>query len=159
MPGTSCFEVARQVRAEQPDVRLLFLSAFSNDVYVENALAVKAYGYLTKHEPPDRILEAVRKVARGELCFSVDILDKIVIDEGGVRLARSNQGVLAMLSPRELDVIKLVAVGRSKKQIARELHISLSTVENHTANMMKKLGIHDRVELARLAIREKLVDL
>lgn len=159
MPGMSVFEAAREIRAIHPHVRFLFLSAFAHDVYVAQALEVKAHGYLTKHEPPEKIADAVRRVARGEMCFSKEIHAKLVIGCDAVRLAEAQTSAVSLLSPRELDVIRLIALGRSKKQIAGDLFISVSTVENHTANIMKKLGVHDRVELARLAIREKLVDL
>jgi DNA-binding NarL/FixJ family response regulator len=159
MPGLSEFEAARLINKDQPKANFLFLSAFAHDIYVSQALSVKAHGYLTKHEPPKRIVQAVRTVARGEMCFSKEIQSKLVIDGDEVRLADVGYSVIKILSPRELEVIRLIALGRSKKQIAGDLYISVSTVENHTANIMKNLGIHNRVELARLAFREKLLSL
>jgi len=157
MPGMVSFDAAKRILDRLPDLRVLVLSAFPNDFYIDQALAVNARGFLTKQETPDRVVDAVLRVAAGELCFSKDILSRIVIDARGPRLVDSSKPSISILSPREMDVLRLIAIGYAKKQIASELGISVSTVENHTARVMRKLNIHDRVELTRFAIREKIV--
>lgn len=157
MPGSNCFEVARQIARILPKTRLIFLTGFAHDRYIEQALSVGARGYLTKNVSPGMIMEAVLKVAAGAFYFSEQVRARMVIDESGPRLMDERASPIAGLSAREFEVLRHIAMGLAKKEIAGKMHISVSTVENHTAKIMKKLKIHDRVELARFAIREKLV--
>lgn len=158
MPGQLSFDVARQIRKKCPETRVIFLSAFFQDCYIEQALAVEASGYLTKGEPPDAVLKAIRDVAAGGIYFSPEVLSRIVLDSGGARLAAGPRTRAATLTRRELEVLHHIAQGKSKKDIALALHLSQNTVNRHTSSIMTKLSIHDRVELARFAIREGLVE-
>lgn len=158
MPGMSAFQAAREVRTVSPDTRVVFLSAFVHDRYVDQALAVEASGYLTKAEPPEAIVAAVRKVHGGRSSFSRSVLDRIVIDSSGARLANGSKTRCETLTEREREVLGYVARGLPQKQIARLAGISVKTVQHHVTHLMDKLEIHDRVELARFAIREGLVE-
>ena len=158
MPGVICFDAAQTIRARQPDVALLFLSGHTHDHYIEQALAVGALGYLTKTEPPARIVQAIRDVAANRASFSESVLARVVIDEGKTRLARISKSRASTLSPREVEVLRYLARGMAKKQVAIVMHVSVKTVEKHTENLMDKLAIHDRVELTRFAIREGLAE-
>jgi DNA-binding NarL/FixJ family response regulator len=157
MPGRTAFECAVEIRRASPRTRIVFLSGFWHDRYIAEAIAVRAAGYVVKSEAPGSVLEALTKVVQGGTYFSPEVRDRLIIDEQGVRLGES--AVRAdVLSGREREVLRHVARGMSKREIATILHLSPRTVERHVANIMEKLGIHDRVELARFAIRERYVE-
>lgn len=158
MPGLGAFDAARQIQKVSPGTRVVFLSAFSHDRYIEQALAAKAAAYITKGEPLETVLRAIHAVVRGRVFFSNDILARIVLDGTGPRLADARSTRASSLSPREIEVLRCVARGLAKKEIASHLCISVHTVNRHVTDMMDKLGIHDRVGLARFAIREGLAE-
>ncbi len=158
MPGLICFDAARTITTAQPEVRLIFLSAFVHDHYIEQALSVGALGYLTKGEPPGRVVAAIREVAANRAHFSDEVQARLVFDSDGTRLARKGKSRASTLTPREIAVLRYVARGLAKKQIAGIMHVGIKTVDKHTENLMRKLDIHDRVELARFAIREGLAE-
>ena len=154
MPGLLCFDAARTIASVAPEARIIFVSALSHDWCIEQALEVQAGGYLTKHEPPDTIVAAVRDVAAGGACFSEEVRSRIVVDSTGAKLVRDSKSRASTLTAREVEVLRYVARGLSKKEIANTMHLSVKTVDRHCANLMTKLDIHDRVGLARFAIRE-----
>ena len=158
MPGLSCFEAARTIRAQCPDTRIIFLSAFYHDRYIEQAMAVQAWGYITKSEPEDSVVKAIRKVSADVAYFSPEVKARIVVDSRGARFARRARSRVSTLTEREMEVLRYLARGMAKKEIAHTMHISVNTVNRHTTSLMSKLDIHDRVELARYAIREGLAD-
>ena len=158
MPGPSSFEAARTIITRCPNARIIFLSAFVDDRYIEQALKVGALGYLTKKESPQAVIKAIRTAASGGAYFSPHVQERIVFDSGGPTLARIAKPRVSKLTPRELEVLQHIASGHSKKQIAQKLHISVNTVDNHSNHLMAKLDIHDRVALTRWAIREGLVE-
>lgn len=158
MPGLSCFDAARTIGARCPNVRVVFLSAFMHDRYIEEALAVGASGYVTKGQPPQAVTDAVRAAATGGTYFVPEVQARLVVDSNGVRLSGRPQTRISMLTPRELEVLRYIARGMSKKEIADTIHLSVKTVDNHSTSLMSKLDIHDRVELTRFAIREGLAD-
>lgn len=158
MPGRICFEAARAIQDRCPQIRIIFLSAFFHDRYIEQALEVLAAGYVTKGEPPETVIEAIRAVASGRSYFSTDVQDRLVVDPKGLRLAHKKRSRASTLTPKELEVLRYIARGLSQKQIAATMHRSEKTVHNHCTQLMAKLDIHDRVELARFAIREGLAE-
>lgn len=158
MPGLICFDAVRRIVARNPDTRIMFLSAFYHDHYINQALEVQARGYLTKHEEPPVLIKAVREIAAGGSYFSEEVRRRLIVDSGGVRLAKGGKTVADRLTRREVEVLRYVARGLSKKEIARTMSLSTKTIENHSSNLMSKLDIHDRVELARYAIREGLAE-
>ncbi|RJP37030.1 MAG: DNA-binding response regulator [Phycisphaerales bacterium] len=158
MPGLDCFDAARGVSSKFPDVHVVFLSAFCHDSYIENALAAKAKGYLTKRESPEALIEALREVAGGGACYSEEVRARIVVDSRGTKLAPVSKSRISLLTTRETEILRYVAKGMSKKEIAGVTGLSVKTVDRHCANLMGKLDIHDRVELARFAIREGLAE-
>lgn len=158
MPGRTAFDAARTIRSRSPQTAIIFLSAFTHDRYIEAALAAGASGYLTKGESIESVLNAVRIVARGGTHYSAQIRERIVLDLDGPRLLANATTRTDTLTQRELEVLTHLARGLSKKEIADIMSLSVGTVNNHAANLMAKLGIHDRVELARFAIREGLAE-
>lgn len=156
MPGVSAFDGARAIRDASPGVKLIFLSAYVNDQYIDQALEIEAQGYLSKQEPAEVVIDAVRRAYHGGTRFSKSVRDRIVLDAGGVRLAAGRASRLNLLTTREREILGYLASGMPKKEIARLLDISPKTVEKHCDHLMDKLDIHDRVKLARFAIREGL---
>ncbi|MEM7260824.1 MAG: response regulator transcription factor [Planctomycetota bacterium] len=158
MPGLDCFDAAERIRSQQPRVEVVFLSAFFHDHYIDRALAVRAAGYLTKSEPPAKVIDAIRQVGRGRVYFSPEVSERIVEDASGVRLASNSRTRGSTLSPREIEVVRYISRGLSKKDIAGIMSLSVKTIEGHTHNIMRKLDLHNRVELTRFAIREGLAE-
>ena len=158
MPGISAFDAARSMVRGSPNTRIVFLSAFIQDVYIAEALDVKAAGYLSKTTSPSELVEAIRNVAQGGTAMCAEVLDRLVltptdIDHPGLAAGPRR----ALLTQREREVVAHIADGLQQKQVASEMHISIKTVQTHLAHAMDKLGIHDRVALTRWAIREGLV--
>jgi len=157
MPGMICFDAVRQMNTRLPDLSVIFLSAFFHDHYIEQAIAVGAKGYVLKGDPPRILFDALREVAGGGAYFSKDVRSRFALDKDG-KPVEDGQTVTSTLTNREVEVLRYLARGLSKKEIAKTMHLSVKTVEHHSASVMRKLDIHDRVELARYAIREGLAE-
>lgn len=159
MPGIQAFDAAKTIKIRSASTKIIFLSAFCHDSYIEQALLAGALAYVTKSEAPGSLENAIRAVAAGGVYFSPDVQSRIIVDVDGPRLT---QGAIrtrtSTLTARELEVLRYLSSGRSKKEIADTMTLSVGTVNNHAANLMRKLDIHDRVELTRFAIREGLID-
>jgi len=158
MPGLLAFDAVRTIRTRCPNTRIIVLSGFFHDRYIEEALSAEASGYITKGESADAVVRAVRAVASGGTYFSPEVQARIVVHTHGARLAAEGSTRASTLTPRELEVLRYIARGLSKKDIAAIMHLSVKTVDNHSTSLMTKLNIHDRVELARYAIREGLAE-
>jgi DNA-binding NarL/FixJ family response regulator len=152
MPGLSGIEVARQLHAEGSPVRVLALSAYDDEQYVIELLAIGAAGYLTKDEALDTIADAVRGVAAGE--------EGWFSRRAAARMAtwtRRGDSVAYGLTEREVDVLRLLAKGWSNNAIATELSISERTVRFHLRNIYDKLDVNTRGEAMAIALGERLV--
>lgn len=158
MPGLGCFNAARSIAGQCPDTSIIFVSAFFHDRYIEQALGVEAAGYVTKSEPPESLIDAIQTVAAGGVYFSPEVQSRIVVDSEGAKLTDQTQTRVSSLTRRELEVVRYIARGLLNKEIAQIMGISAKTVEQHTFHLMTKLDIHNRVELARFAIREGLAE-
>jgi len=157
MPGRNPFDAAARMRESSPDARVAFLSGSLREHYLASAFDVKAAGYILKSEPVDRLIRAVRIIARGGTYFSPAVEKRLARgapSEAACRTIRSST-----LTPREKEVLMYIARGMARKEIANAMHISIKTVERHSDSLMNKLDIHDRVELTRFALREGLVEL
>ncbi len=159
MPGSSAFEAVRALKASGLDTAVLFFSAFVLDRYVEAALDAGAKGYITKAEPLARLVQAIHRVAAGDTFFSPEVQARLVAQaDGSYRLNPERKPTGTKFTERELEVMRHIARGLSKQEIAKAMHLSVKTVDNHTVSIMNRLAIHDRVELARYAIRAGLVE-
>lgn len=158
MPGLSPLDAARRIQSLEPKTRVIFLAARVHDLDIEQALAVNASGCLTKHDPPETVVVAIREVASGRVYFSEDVRSRIAIPGREATSPHGTSSRVSKLTPRELEILRYVASGLTQKEIATTAHISAKTVDNHTTNLMNKLGIHDRVKLTRFAIREGIVE-
>ncbi len=159
MPGKTCFAAAEDILRRRPETRIVFLSAFFNDRYIEQAIAVQAWGFITKSETEEAVVKAVRDVSSGIAYFSAEVRARLVVESGGgAKLAHKGRSRASTLTNREMEVLRYLARGMSKKEIAHTMHISPNTVTNHATHLMAKLDVHDRVELSRFAIREGLAE-
>jgi DNA-binding NarL/FixJ family response regulator len=157
MPRLTGLQAAAQLRRSRPDLRVLLLSMHDNDRYLFEALAAGASGYVLKSAADRDLVHACRAAMRGEPFLYPDAVRALVRDH----LERARRGEAAsgdVLSPRETEVLKLIAEGHSGREIAELLVISEKTVERHRANVLEKLGLRDRVALTRYAIRRGLVE-
>ncbi|MFI5401748.1 MAG: LuxR C-terminal-related transcriptional regulator [Planctomycetota bacterium] len=156
MPGPDPFEAIGDLRRRSPESRVLVLSAYVRDHYFESAVEAGAWGYLSKGDNPECLVEAIRKAARGEFAFSPEVEERCWIPRRPGASARASR--LSGLTNREQQVLRLIGRGMSRADIARVLHRSPKTVDAHQSAIMNKLDIHDRVDLVRYAIRERLVE-
>jgi DNA-binding NarL/FixJ family response regulator len=155
MPRMTGLQAAREIRSRVPDTSVLLLSMHDDERYFFDAVDVGAAGYVLKRSADTDLIDAIQAVARGEQ-FVSPVTERAVIKEW---LAGGREDRLEdPLTPRELDVVKLIAEAHTNKQIAEALHVSEKTVESHRANVLGKLGMRDRVELVRYAIRRGLVE-
>jgi two-component system NarL family response regulator len=150
-------EATRLVRAENPRVRVLALSTYSDKRYVLGMLEAGASGYVLKAAAYDELRRAVQVVFRGKNYLSPDIAS-VLIDAHLQTPPPSSSGQ-AVLGGREREVVQLLSEGHTSPEIARRLHVSVSTVETHRRNIMRKLDVHSIAELTRYAIREGLTPL
>jgi DNA-binding NarL/FixJ family response regulator len=156
MPGPDSLEKLQELRTRLPDVRAIMFSAYIRDHYIDAAFKGGAWGYLSKSDDPDQVIEAVRKVMRGEFAFGAKVLERCQALPGHGRAVVRPTSKLDLLTPRELQILRMIGNGMSRSEISRAIHRSPKTVDNHRAALMEKLGIHDRVDLARFAISEGL---
>ncbi|MCA9705613.1 MAG: response regulator transcription factor [Myxococcales bacterium] len=157
MPGLNGVDATKAIRASLPDTHVLILSMYSTEEHVRPAIRAGAEGYLLKGSGLSDLVAAIKAVASGNAFFSPQVA-KIVLDDSR-RAARSgvNERAGSELTPRERQVLKLVAEGRSSPEIARDLDLSVKTVEGHRGRIMAKLDTRNVAGLVRHAIRLGLV--
>ena len=153
MPGMSCFEAAKRLQVSHPDLPVVFLSAYWNDAFIEQAQGVGAVGLLSKSDEPDLLINAIRTVVDGGVFLSDEVRGRFESESANGDAPDESKTKLSTLTPREVDVLRWVGMGQSRKQMAAQLGISENTVAVHTNRIMRKLDIHDRVGLARFAIK------
>jgi DNA-binding NarL/FixJ family response regulator len=154
MPRMTGLQAARAIRSHIPDARVLMLSMHDDQRYLFEALKAGASGYVLKREADQDLVGAIRAVERGE-AFLTNAAERSLIREW---MADGASGPSVPLTPREEEVVKLIAEAHTNAQIAQILHLAEKTVESHRANVLRKLGMRDRVELVRYAIRRGLVE-
>jgi DNA-binding NarL/FixJ family response regulator len=154
MPRMTGIEAAREIRARRPDTHILMLSMHDNEQYLFEALRAGASGYVLKSAADRDLVEACRATLRGEPFLYPSAVRTLIRDH----VARGSAGSTDALTPRESQIVKLIAEAHSSKEIAQILVISPKTVERHRANILQKLGMRDRVELTRYAIRRGLIE-
>lgn len=157
MPGPDVFEAIRELRERKPDARAILLSAFVRDRYIDAAYEAGAWGYLSKSDAPDDVIDGIRRVAHGELAYSEAVTQRS-LPQTASPAGAGTSSKLSLLTTREQQILRMIAKGMSRSAIAEDLCRSPMTVDNHRKSIMKKLGIHDRVELVRYAIAEGLVE-
>jgi DNA-binding NarL/FixJ family response regulator len=157
MPRMTGLQATREIRRRSPDVRILILSMHDNEQYLYEALRAGASGYVLKTVADRDLVEACRATVRGDPFLYPGAVNTLIRDFLD-RTHAGEEGREDPLTPREQEVVKLIAESYSSKDIARELVISEKTVERHRANILEKLGMNDRVQLTRYAIRRGLIE-
>ncbi|MEE8162448.1 MAG: response regulator transcription factor [Anaerolineae bacterium] len=157
MPGLGGLEATRQIKRDCLETRVLILTIHDNEEYFFQAIRVGGDGYVTKTAPEWEVVTAVRSVHRGDSYLNPSVAKMLV----GDYLERAKRGekhdTYDFLTGREKEILQLVAAGQSNREIASFLNISEHTVHNHRARLMEKLGVHDRLELLKYAIRRGIV--
>ncbi len=158
MPGMGGIEATKHIKERHPAVNVLALTMHEDESYVFQLLRAGASGYVLKRAAAQDLVQAVRAAARGEAFLYPSITRKVVEDylkrvEQGEERARYDG-----LTEREREVLTLIAQGLTNQHIAQKLYISIKTVQTHRAHILEKLGLHDRTELVRYAIRKGLIE-
>jgi DNA-binding NarL/FixJ family response regulator len=154
LPGRSGLEVLEDVRRLWPRLPVLVLSAYPEEEFAVRCLRLGASGYLTKSSAADELVAAVRKALDGGKYVTAALAERLASVLGGGVRGEPHES----LSGRELQVVRLVATGRSMKEIAAELHLSEKTIATYRARIAEKLGVSTNVELTRYALQHKLVE-
>jgi DNA-binding NarL/FixJ family response regulator len=154
MPRLTGLQAARELSHRRPELRLLILSMYANEQFLFEALKAGASGYVLKSGADDDIVDACRAAMRGESFLYPSAVSTLVRDF----VERGGQTGYDPLTPRELEVLKLIAEGKTSKEIAELLVLSIKTVERHRADILHRLGMRDRVDLTRYAIRRGLIE-
>ena len=154
MPKRTGLQAAREIRAQDPAIAVLILSMHDDERYLFEALKAGAGGYVLKAEADTDLVDAVRAVLRGEP-FLTNAAEQRYVREW---MADDATGPSEPLTPREQEVLKLIAEAHTNREIGEVLHLSEKTVESHRGNLLRKLGMRDRVELVRYAIRRGLIE-
>ena len=158
MPLLNGLEATRQIHRDYPQVKVLILTMHENEEYIRQVLAAGALGYVLKDAAARDLLGAIRTVNQGEAVLSPAITRLVIEDYlrwGDIRPEDTTDG----LTPREREVLQLIAEGYTNKEIAGIMNLSVKTVQSHRTNLMNKLDLHDRGELIKYAIQKKIIDI
>lgn len=154
MPRGDGLNALGRIKLEKPNLPVLMLSTFDNPTYVARAVAFQAQGYLLKSCSREELLDAIRRVARGENIWTRDELRRVA---GGLATPRMVADVDIPLTQRESEVLKQLANGLTNKEIAQVLNISYETVKEHVQHILRKIGVTDRTQAAVWAVKNRLV--
>jgi DNA-binding NarL/FixJ family response regulator len=155
MPGLNGLDAAARIRREYPDVKVLMLSMHAGESYVLQALRAGAAGYLLKDAATTELTLAVAAIRRGETYLSSSLSRESIMRQ--LEAAHSRTEIIKSLSPRMREILQLIAEGRSSKEIAALLSLSIKTVDTHRMHLMARLDIHDIAGLVRYAVREGMI--
>jgi len=150
MPGTNGLIATQTLLRDRPDVKILVLTRHADDAYLQEILRAGACGYVLKQSPSAELLHAIRAVAGGRQYLDPGITARVtaLFD----RAAKRAGGTVPPITEREAEVLRLIALGHSNKEIAAQLALSVKTVEVHKANAMRKLGLGGRIDIVRYAV-------
>jgi DNA-binding NarL/FixJ family response regulator len=158
MPLLNGLEATRQIRKDFPDIKVLILSAHSDDAYVEQVAVLGASGFLLKQTSSQALATAIREVQKGNRFFSASVSKRVRDRDRNLAERGASKKSGNHLSSREVEVLQLIAEGRPNKQIAAELGVSFKTVDKHRQHLMSKLDVHDVAGLTRYAIAEGIIE-
>lgn len=153
MPGLNGIEATRRIHQMAPSIRVVALSVHRDGVYVREIVRAGAEGYILKESADSELLSAVRIVAEGNSYLSPEVAGAVLKD-----YRKHATTPLDLLSVREREILQLIAEGKTNKDIASQLNLSIYTVDGHRTRIMEKLGLHSLGELVRFAVRHGLVD-
>jgi two-component system invasion response regulator UvrY len=154
LPGRSGLEMLADIKRERPELPVLILTVYSEEQYAVRALKAGAAGFLTKESAPEKLIEAVRKIAQGGRFITPEVADRLAVS-----VARGKDGPPhESLSDREFQILKMIASGKTVSQIGVELSLSVKTISTHRTRILKKMKMKTNAELTHYAIRNKLVE-
>lgn len=157
LSGRGVFEAICDLRCRHRQMKFLILTSLQSDILLAHALQVKANGYALKTEAVSTVIEAIRNVVSGLPFFSEIVRSRLHFNtEQNVYSLKTTQAA-SELTPRQMEVLRHLARGASVKEVAKLMHLSQKSVDSHKYRIMNKLGIHDRVDLTRFAIREQII--
>ncbi|MEZ4593193.1 MAG: response regulator transcription factor [Chloroflexota bacterium] len=159
MPGMNGIEATRQIKEAGADTAVLALTMHEDDQYFFEMLQAGASGYLPKRAAPDELVQAIRTVSRGEVFLFPSLATRLVQSYLGGEAGGDTEALVGELTPREQEVLVLIAEGMTNPEIADKLVISVKTVDRHRENIMRKLNLHSRIELVKYALRHGLIGL
>ena len=157
MPLLNGIDAAEQVRRANPQIGVIMLTMHADEGYVLRALNAGVKGYLLKESAEDDLLRAIRAVSQGKPFFSPAITETLLEDYMRVLKQEGLSDTFELLTAREKEVLQLLAEGKSNKEVAAILEVSLYTVESHRTNLMQKLNLHNTAEIVLYAVRKNLV--
>jgi DNA-binding NarL/FixJ family response regulator len=157
MPGISCFEATRQIRRARPETKVILLTMYEDEDYLVQGMDAGANAYVLKDSPSQQLLTAIRDVCRGGSYVSPRMLSRFVDHFRSRSFSPDASRRSGALTPREQEVLKMLAEGDSVKEIACRLDLSVKTVEAHKFNLMRKLDIHNKAQLVQYAIQRKVI--
>jgi two-component system response regulator NreC len=158
MPLLNGLEATRQIKREHPEIKVLILTMYDHEEYFWQVIEAGASGYLVKQAAASELVSAIRAVNRGEAVLS-PVVTRMLLED---YLSRENHGTQTEtepLSPREREVLQLIAEGKTSREIAEILNLSIKTVKTHRSNLMHKLDLHDRGDLIKYAIQKKIIEI
>lgn len=157
LPDMDGIQVTRKLKRELPDVRVLILTVHEDEALLRESMRAGASGYIIKHAAESELVAAIHTLEIGGMYVHPKMMGGLFTEpELPKALPSANASAFEMLTPREIDVLRLVVQGYTNRQIAEELALSVRTVEGHRGNLTEKLGMHSRVELARYAREHRL---
>jgi two-component system response regulator NreC len=160
MPGCSAMQAARTIRKRFPGTRVAFLTGYADEDYLIEALDAGACGYILKESSPGDLVTALVEIERGGTWVSPRMLSRLVQDyrsRGSVQATPQSRS--GSLTPREKEILKLLAEGFRVKEVAENLKLSVKTIEAHKFNLMRKLDIHNKAQLVQYAFQKKIIPL
>ena len=155
MPGLGGVEVAQRLKETLPNLRVLILTAHEDESLLREAIHAGAAGYIVKRAVESELINAIHAVSHGDLYVHPTMTRALLKDMSVIPTAE--EPLAESLTPREIEVLRLIAQGYTNGQVAKELNLSVRTVESHRANLMGKLNLHSRVELVKYAIEKGLI--
>ncbi len=158
MPLLNGLEATRQIKREQPEINVLILTMYDHEEYFRQVLEVGASGYIVKKAAASELVSAIRAVNNGEAVLSPTIT-RLLLDDYLRKENNKPEANPDALSPREREVLQLIAEGKTSREVADILHLSVKTVQSHRANLMQKLDLHDRGDLIKYAIQKKIIEI
>jgi len=154
MPNINGIEAARRITEKRPETAVVILSMHADESYVLKALKSGARGYLLKDSPEDDLINAIRAVHVGKAFFSPEISRMLAEDYMRQMQQRGVEDSYELLTPREREILQMLGEGKSNKEVATELNLSLHTVETHRGNVLEKLNLHSTAEMILYAVRK-----
>ena len=150
MPGRSGLEALEQIKLIKPDLPVIILSIYPEGLYAIRVLKAGASGYLNKNSAPNELIKAIERVSLGRKYITSEIAEKLLIQ-------KDDRPPHEILTNREFEIFKLLAIGKSVSQIAETLSLALTTISTHRSHIMEKLGLSSNAELARYAIAHHII--